>query len=783
MPATARPNTGFFSGWSDGEVYGAQANASFALIDSLLYARRTHVRAYGAKGDGVTDDTAAVLAAIAAAPDFSQVHFAAGTYILSTWAVQTISKTLWFTGDGIGKTVIKGSAGVGFVSIIKNFHSSDITWDTWQDVLDFSNVVSILDQIIVDRCEFKNYRRGVYANSAVGGIGMSNVLVRKCRFITATSHAVFFNMANLDEIRVQDCYIKDCVERGITMGNNTLVFADLRGNYIVTGNIIDGVTRAGAFAADAILCIGWRALITNNIVRNVHHVSLPEASDCEGIYTKCRYSVISHNILIDAGQEEAFINIKGGARNEGITQPWGFSVICANNIIIDTQVNPTKIGGDRKTAGIKIATSDVLCVNNRLEGLTDAAIYMDSDGGSDTPNHNIVIQGNMVKDHRGNVGINAIGRGNNVRILDNHIENILGTWDPNQVFGIHVTKKGGHGLHVERNLIANLGTPATAVGVSMNPSIYSQIYTVDAASDVFTLDVAHGLSVNDPVKFTTTGVLPVPLVAGTIYFIKTVPTSKTFTISATLGGATLDITTAGTPDNSVVQQTTFTGWRVCDNDIDTAHFGVQFTWDDTNITVSDIFTRHNTGRNINGNVVPAADDLVHYSDLPTTLIDLPAANPAVFIEAANAAAIRELTAGGSPKEFRIYGTWTDSGNFERLLLKSTASAVQALSDFNGTGVARPFEFGNKTNKWRVTAGGTLEAMTNDTFDIGGAATGRPRDIWAGRHLESAGSGAYNTGHIILGTYHIWITQATGVLRIKNGAPANDTDGTVVGTQT
>lgn len=783
MPATARPNTGFFSGWADGEAYGTQANQTFALIDSLLYARRTHVRAYGAVGDGVTDDTAAVLAAIAAAPDFSQVHFAAGTYNLATWTRQTISKTLWFTGDGTDATLIKGAAGTDFLTFLKNFHITDIAFDTWRDVLDFSNVVSVIDKIIVDRVNVKNYRRAVYANSPVGGVGMSWVLVRDCKFITATSHAVFFNMAILDQIRVQDCYIKDCVERAITMGNNTLLFADDRGDYMVDGNVIDGVTRASTSAADAILCIGRRAIITKNIVMNVHHVSDPQASDCEGIYTKCRYTEITHNILVDAGQEEAFINVKGGARNEGITQPWGFSVICAHNICIDTQVNPTKIGGGKKTAGCKIATSDVLLSHCRFEGLTDAAIYMDSDGGSDTPNHNIVIDTCMVKDHRGNVGINAIGRGDNVRIIDCHIENILGTWDPNQTFGIHVTKKGGRGLHVERNMIRKLGG-SSGVGVSMNPSIFSQIYTVDPSSDVFTLADAHGLSVDDPVKFTTTGTLPAPLAAGTIYYIKTVPTVKTFTISATLGGATLDITTTGTPDNSVVQQTTFTGWRVCDNDIeDAGNFGVQFTWDETNITVADIFCRHNTGRNINGNLIPVSTDLVHYTDLPTTLVNLPAENPAVFIEAANAAALRELTAGGSPKEFRIYGAWTDSTNYERLLLKTTASAMQVLSDFNGSGVARPLEFGNKTNKWRVTAGGTLEAMTNDTFDIGGAATGRPRDIWAGRHLTSAGSGAYNTGHIIIGTYHLWITQATGVLRIKNGAPTSDTDGTVVGTQT
>jgi hypothetical protein len=43
-------------------------------------------------------------------------------------------------------------------------------------------------------------------------------------------------------------------------------------------------------------------------------------------------------------------------------------------------------------------------------------------------------------------------------------------------------------------------------------------------------------------------------------------------------------------------------------------------------------------------------------------------------------------------------------------------------------------------------------------------------------------GAWDTAHIELGPYHLWV-DSTGDLRIKNGAPTSDTDGTVVGTQT
>lgn len=43
-------------------------------------------------------------------------------------------------------------------------------------------------------------------------------------------------------------------------------------------------------------------------------------------------------------------------------------------------------------------------------------------------------------------------------------------------------------------------------------------------------------------------------------------------------------------------------------------------------------------------------------------------------------------------------------------------------------------------------------------------------------------GAWNTSHLRLGNYRLWV-DSSGRLRIKNGAPTSDTDGTVVGTQT
>lgn len=48
--------------------------------------------------------------------------------------------------------------------------------------------------------------------------------------------------------------------------------------------------------------------------------------------------------------------------------------------------------------------------------------------------------------------------------------------------------------------------------------------------------------------------------------------------------------------------------------------------------------------------------------------------------------------------------------------------------------------------------------------------------------DTSGNAGWNTAHLRIGIYHLWC-DSTGRLRVKNSAPASDTDGTVVGTQT
>jgi hypothetical protein len=71
------------------------------------------------------------------------------------------------------------------------------------------------------------------------------------------------------------------------------------------------------------------------------------------------------------------------------------------------------------------------------------------------------------------------------------------------------------------------------------------VESVDATANTFALDV-HGFSLDDPVSFRAEagGSLPAPLASGTTYYA--IPTTdNAFSVSATAGGAAVNITSAG----------------------------------------------------------------------------------------------------------------------------------------------------------------------------------------------------------------------------------------------
>lgn len=84
----------------------------------------------------------------------------------------------------------------------------------------------------------------------------------------------------------------------------------------------------------------------------------------------------------------------------------------------------------------------------------------------------------------------------------------------------------------------------------------SFILNVDLGNDTITLDDYEGPYINnEPIEFYTfTGSLPEPLVEETVYYVKDYDGIDTLKVSATPGGAAIDLTSVGSGDFSLIRK-------------------------------------------------------------------------------------------------------------------------------------------------------------------------------------------------------------------------------------
>ena len=397
---------------------------------------------FGAKGDGVTDDTIAIQAAIDSLYlNSGTLFFPKGTYI--------VNLDIRFNGSGSfkeGDITIEGEQG----SIIKK--GSSFPADGYLFQFRKSNNVDVKNLIFIGKTPTINL-----ANFGDNGIifnSFENARVTGCRFkdfgdgfikVSSTSINNTPTAVESRKIFVNNNFFENCFQTSTTPGgcsqyilsnnyfsNSRIKFAsryNVADRIIISNNIISDITGI----TSPIEIVGYsNVLMSGNTVINSESVAL-------NIYTNTNAvdNLISENYQITGNK---FINTKGGIRVDNSTFTNGYknlfkNLVIENNSFLGTYDNPS-----------------VYLINGSYQG-----VYI---------NNNIIENTNSL-------GISIIINSDSTMNLEDNIS----------IFNNSIKAINSYAIRVSSSLSEN--RKLKNVSITNNPTLYGAIYLSNIDSPTF----------------------------------------------------------------------------------------------------------------------------------------------------------------------------------------------------------------------------------------------------------------------------------------------------------
>jgi len=402
---------------------GTPSNEKIALSTLL----GVNAKQYGAKGDGTTDDTAAILAA---GETTNPVHITSGTYIVSnvSWSTNVelnlddgavIKHKDASTGrmlDSTARLIIRG----GTLDGNKAGQTSRL------DLISCTNG----SDLILEGINFKNSVAA--AIDADGVTGM--VRVSGCKFTGMAEHGGGSNQTS------KCINVNGSTETIDISGNSFIGDSSPTSVNVVTGGIfVSGTSTSVRLVDNYFLRIGQNNSANSNFVANIH------------LYTDADESIISNNVFIDNYFQP--INMQN-AKN----------VVCVGNIVegylgdsTGSQINW------QYTRSLGAVLSNCNISNNIIDiagDTTSAGITVDGDSTNES--ENCVISGNVITG--GVHGIRVRGT-SNLAINCNVISSV-------STFGIELQTLNDNGPHINitGGVIENFGSVGIIAVAASNAS-------------------------------------------------------------------------------------------------------------------------------------------------------------------------------------------------------------------------------------------------------------------------------------------------------------------------
>ena len=366
-----------------------------------------NVAGFGATGDGVTDDTAAVIAAFDAVADGGTVFFPAGTYDLATWptAGQNYAKRFWVIGEE--EAIIVGPAGSTFLDVEEEVTLEGVIFSGWDVILDLDSIATTIERVRIDRCRSDGAVSVIEWDTPGASAVVENLVVNDCHLLNSTGVVIDLQGVSTTT-RITQNHI-DGGTKGIRVGTDTKADQDDWRRIFVVNNTIRNVSASSVPVA--INVYGRDAVIVGNIVEGVTGAG----TDNLGILVKVRrLTCLGNHITGVAGASVTNFGIFAGGSERAGTEAdvAGWSQVITDNVI--------DMGGSTGSRGIFASAEDQIIADNHIEECTDAGIETHGEAVQDSRlsiHGNIILGGGASSD-----GISLGNATNHLHVKDNIVE-------------------------------------------------------------------------------------------------------------------------------------------------------------------------------------------------------------------------------------------------------------------------------------------------------------------------------------------------------------------------